>query len=422
MLLATRNGIPIVAQIGTILGWIMDGIFKILNSMFNIENIGLCIIIFTVLMYLLMTPLQIKQQKFSKLSAVMQPEITKIQKKYAGKRDQVSMQKMNEETQNVYQKYGVSPTGSCVQLAIQLPVLMALWQVIYKIPGYVGSVKNVFTDLVTQIRSVDGYTELIQNFMEANRVTRATLSGSPASGDSVIDVLYSLSPDQWKSFADISEFSGFTDVIKNTADSLSNMQTFGILNIADQPWTIIQSAFGDGSWLLLIAAISIPVLAWFTQWLNLRLMPSANNSANQKDNPMANSMKTMNTVMPVFSAVMCFTLPVGIGIYWIAGALIRCIQQIIINRHMSKIDMQVLVEENMKKMEKKREKEGLPAQKITSQAHLYVKNIDKKGNVNPEKEKKIEESYKNAQHAKPGSLAAKANMVREFDERNKKKK
>lgn len=422
MLLATRNGIPIVAQIGTILGWIMDGIFKILNSMFNIENIGLCIIIFTVLMYLLMTPLQIKQQKFSKLSAVMQPEITKIQKKYAGKRDQVSMQKMNEETQNVYQKYGVSPTGSCVQLAIQLPVLMALWQVIYKIPGYVGSVKNVFTDLVTQIRSVDGYTELIQNFMEANRVTRATLSGSPASGDSVIDVLYSLSPDQWKSFADISEFSGFTDVIKNTADSLSNMQTFGILNIADQPWTIIQSAFGDGSWLLLIAAISIPVLAWFTQWLNLRLMPSANNSANQKDNPMANSMKTMNTVMPVFSAVMCFTLPVGIGIYWIAGALIRCIQQIIINRHMSKIDMQVLVEENMKKMEKKREKEGLPAQKITSQAHLNVKNIDKKGNVNPEKEKKIEESYKNAQHAKPGSLAAKANMVREFDERNKKKK
>lgn len=422
MLLATRNGIPIVAQIGTILGWIMDGIFKILNSMFNIENIGLCIIIFTVLMYLLMTPLQIKQQKFSKLSAVMQPEITKIQKKYAGKRDQVSMQKMNEETQNVYQKYGVSPTGSCVQLAIQLPVLMALWQVIYKIPGYVGSVKNVFTDLVTQIQSVDGYTELIQNFMEANRVTRATLSGSPASGDSVIDVLYSLSPDQWKSFADISEFSGFTDVIKNTADSLSNMQTFGILNIADQPWTIIQSAFGDGSWLLLIAAISIPVLAWFTQWLNLRLMPSANNSANQKDNPMANSMKTMNTVMPVFSAVMCFTLPVGIGIYWIAGALIRCIQQIIINRHMSKIDMQVLVEENMKKMEKKREKEGLPAQKITSQAHLNVKNIDKKGNVNPEKEKKIEESYKNAQHAKPGSLAAKANMVREFDERNKKKK
>ena len=282
MLLATRNGIPIIAQIGTVLGWIMDGIFKILNSMFSIENIGLCIIIFTILMYLLMTPLQIKQQKFSKLSAVMQPEITKIQKKYAGKRDQVSMQKMNEETQNVYQKYGVSPTGSCVQLAIQFPVLMALWQVIYKIPGYVGSVKGVFTDLVAQIQNVDGYTNLIQNFMEANHITRATLVGSPASGDSVIDVLYSLSPDQWKSFADIGEFSGFSDVIQHTASSLSHMQTFGVLNIADQPWTIIQSAFGSKSWLLLIAAVAIPVLAWLTQWLNLRLMPSANSAANEQ--------------------------------------------------------------------------------------------------------------------------------------------
>ena len=284
---------------------------------------------------------------------------------------------------------------------------MALWQVIYKIPGYVGSVKGVFTDLVAQIQNVDGYTNLIQNFMEANHITRATLVGSPASGDSVIDVLYSLSPDQWKSFADIGEFSGFSDVIQHTASSLSHMQTFGVLNIADQPWTIIQSAFGSKSWLLLIAAVAIPVLAWLTQWLNLRLMPSANSAANDSNNSMMNSMKMMNTIMPVFSAVMCFTLPVGIGIYWIAGALIRCVQQVIINRHMSKMDMQTLIEENMRKMEKKREKEGLPAQKITSQAHLNVKNIDKKGN---------------AQHAKPGSLAAKANMVREFDERNKKKK
>ena len=107
LLIATKNGIPIIGQIGSVLGWIMDGIFKVLNSMFGIENIGLCIIIFTILMYLLMTPLQIKQQKFSKLSAVMQPEITKIQKKYQGKRDQISMQKMQEETSLVYQKYGV---------------------------------------------------------------------------------------------------------------------------------------------------------------------------------------------------------------------------------------------------------------------------------------------------------------------------
>lgn len=416
---------PIIGQIGSVLGWIMDGIFKILNSMFGIENIGLCIIIFTVLMYLLMTPLQIKQQKFSKLSAVMQPEIAKVQKKYQGKRDQVSMQKMQEETSIIYEKYGVSPTGSCVQLAIQFPVLMALWQVIYKIPGYVGSVKGIFTEVVNNIVGVSGYSDLIQNFMTDNKISRAQLilDGTKATKDSVIDVLYSFSPDQWKSFADVKQFSGFSDVIHNTASSLSDMQTFGVLNIADQPWTIIKSAFSSGAWLVLIAALLIPFLAWFTQWMNLRLMPTANQQ-NNGDNPMMNSMKTMNTIMPVFSAVMCLTLPVGIGIYWIAGALIRSVQQVVINRQMSKIDMQVLIEENMKKVEKKREKKGLPPQKITSQAHLNVKNLDKnsKKAENSEREQKLEKAYQNAQYAKPGSLAAKANMVREFDEKNNKKK
>ena len=98
----------------------------------GIQNLGLCIIIFSIIIYALMTPLQVKQQKFSKLSSVMQPELQKIQKKYKDKKDQASVQKMQEETQLVYQKYGVSPTGSCVQLLIQFPVLMALWQVIYK--------------------------------------------------------------------------------------------------------------------------------------------------------------------------------------------------------------------------------------------------------------------------------------------------
>ena len=135
MILATKSGTPIIGQIAVVMGWIMNGIYKILD-MVGINNLGLCIIIFSILIYLFMTPLQIKQQKFSKLSAIMQPEIQKIQKKYQGKKDQESMMKMQEETQAVYQKYGVSATGSCVQLAIQMPILFALYQVIQNIPAY----------------------------------------------------------------------------------------------------------------------------------------------------------------------------------------------------------------------------------------------------------------------------------------------
>ena len=154
LFLATKTGTPIIGQIASVMGWIMDGLYKMLDGLFGIQNIGLCIIIFSIIIYALMTPLQVKQQKFSKLSSVMQPELQKIQKKYKDKKDQASVQNMQEETQLVYQKYGVSPTGSCVQLLIQFPVLMALWQVIYKIPGYVGSVKNDFTGLDDQITSV----------------------------------------------------------------------------------------------------------------------------------------------------------------------------------------------------------------------------------------------------------------------------
>lgn len=430
MILATKSGTPIIGQLATVMGWIMDGIYKLLN-IFGIQNIGLCIIIFSILIYALMTPLQIKQQKFSKLSAVMQPELQKIQKKYKGKNsDQAAMQKMQEETQAVYQKYGVSPTGSCVQLAIQFPILMALYQVIYKIPAYVGSVKNILSAAVTNITAVNGYTDILQNFIKDNKMTRVQLimDGSKATSNSVTDFLYALSPSQWKSLAETSQFSGFSDTLNSTAKEISHVQDFLGLNIADQPLTYIKAAFVGGSIILAIVAILIPILAWATQMLNIKLMPQVaqqGNGESQQD-AMMNSMKTMNMVMPLMSAVFCFTFPVGLGIYWVASAAVRSVQQFVINKKMDKIDIQVLINENMKKMEKKREKAGLPPQKITNQAHQSVKNINKieKGSSNTDvqsRAKKVEEAYQKASNAKADSITAKANMVKAFDERNKKK-
>ncbi len=429
MILATKSSTPIIGQLATVMGWIMDGIYRLLN-IFGIQNIGLCIIIFSILIYALMTPLQIKQQKFSKLSAIMQPELQKIQKKYKGKNDQASMQKMQEETQAVYQKYGVSPTGSCVQLAIQFPILMALYQVIYKIPAYVGSVKDILASAVTSITGVSGYTEILQQFITDNKMTRVQLvmDGSNATSNSVTDFLYALSPSQWKTLAETSQFSGFTDTLNSTAKEISHVQNFFGLNIADQPLTYIKAAFVGGSILIAIAAILIPILAWATQMINLKLMPQAaqQGSGDAQQDAMMNSMKTMNTVMPLMSAVFCFTFPVGLGIYWVASAAVRSVQQLIINKHMDKIQVEDLISENMKKMEKKREKAGLPPQKITNQAHQSVKNINKieKGSSNTDaatRAQKVEESYQKASNAKTGSITAKANMVKAFDERNKKK-
>lgn len=429
MILATKSGTPIIGQVASVMGWIMDGIYKMLDGLFGVQNLGLCIIIFSIIIYLLMTPLQIKQQKFSKLSAFMQPELQKVQKKYQGKRDQISMQKMNEETQAIYQKYGVSPTGSCVQLAIQFPILMALWQVIYKIPAYVGSVKDIFTEAVSHITAVNGYTQLIQNFITDNKMTRVQLimDGSQATSNSIIDFLYALSPSQWEQLSAMDQFSSFSGVIDTAAHEISKMQNFFGLNIADQPMTYIKAAFTGGAIILAIAALMIPILSWVTQMLNIKLMPQAVQQDGDQ-NAMMSSMKMMNTIMPLMSAVFCFTFPVGLGIYWISSAVVRSVQQLLINRHMDRMNIDDLINENMKKMEKKREKAGLPPQKITNQAHQSAKNINntkaqKGAEVNnaAERAKKVEQSYQNAAKAKPGSITARANMVKDFDERNKKK-
>ena len=428
MILATKNSTPIIGQISVVMGWIMNGIYKFLDGLFGIQTLGLCIIIFSILIYLFMTPLQIKQQKFSKLSSVMQPELMKIQKKYKNKKDQASMQKMQEETSAVYQKYGVSPTGSCVQLLIQLPILWSLWHVIQNIPAYVGSVKSVLDGVASQIIGVSGYTNILQDFITDNKMTRVRLilDGQTATPNSVIDFLYALSPGQWDKLADMSQFAGFSDAINSTAGEISHMQSFLGLNIADMPWNYITAVVAGGSILLAIAALLIPILSWGTQVLNLKLMPQATPQNDDGANPMASSMKTMNMVMPLMSAFFCFTFPVGLGIYWISSAVVRSVQQVLINRHLNKMDIEVLINENMKKIEEKRAKAGLPPQKITNQAHQSVKNINKidKGNSgSPEAEraKKVEESYKKAAAAKPDSITAKANLVRTFDERNKKK-
>ena len=136
---------PIVKWVAEVMGWLMNGIYSI-----GVTNLGLCIILFTIIIYMFMTPLQIKQQKFSKMNAVMSPELQKINKKYKGKKDQNSQMKMQEETMAVYEKYGVSPTGSCLQMVIQMPIFFALYQVIIKMPGYIGGIKHMFDSAVVK--------------------------------------------------------------------------------------------------------------------------------------------------------------------------------------------------------------------------------------------------------------------------------
>lgn len=427
-IILSKSTWPIIGWVCEILGWLINGIYVLLEAI-GIPNIGIAIILFTIVIYALLTPTQIKQQKWSKMMTVIQPELQQIQKKYANKKDQASQMKMNEETMALYQKYGVSPTGSCLPLLLQMPILMSLYQVIYYIPGYVGSVRNIFSSLADQIMNVSNYSDILKTFVENNNIRVFASVGETLTENNIYDILYVLKPSQWDKLADISQFSGLSDLIARTAEDSASVNMFLSYNITESPMDLLQRGLQAGSVVMIILAVLVPVLAWFTQWLNYKLMPqSAMADDKKKKGGMEASLRMMNTYMPIVSAFMCLSFSIGIGIYWITGALLRSIQQIVINRHMKAIDMDELIAKNQEKANKKREKAGLPPQKITQQARQNVRNIEFEERAEKETQKNqpnVSETtayYKENTEYAPGSLAAKANMVRQFDEKNQRKK
>lgn len=426
ILLTQHSGV--LKPIAILLGYLMNGIFVLLDKM-GIPNVGLAIILFTIVIYGLMTPLTVKQQKFSKFSAKMNPELQAIQKKYKNKKDNDSMMAMNEETKAVYDKYGVSPTGSCLQLVIQMPILFALYRVIYSMPAYVEQIKSAFFPLVDKLIAQAGSAEFIQAFKNSNMYAKqftneAFLNGTTAYvQNTYIDCLNKASSAEWQSIAD--KFPSLAADVSNTVTKLDEYNNFLGLNIANSPSFILKDSFQAGAYGMIIAALMIPFLAAFTQWLNVKLMPQPESKGDgSTQDSMAASMKTMNLMMPIMSAVFCFTLPAGMGIYWIAGAVVRSFQQIFINRHIDKIDMDEIIKKNLEKREKKLEKMGVAGKNLNGYASMNTKKAANAKSLYTQEEKdatlKKAEEYYNSRELKAGSIAAKANLVKQYNEKNNK--
>lgn len=394
----------IIDFIALLMGYIMQALFFITGGF----NIGLCIILFTIIVRLMMMPMTIKQQRFSKLSAMMQPELAAIQNKYKGKNDTASMQKMQLETKAVYEKYGTSPTGGCLQMFIQLPIFYGIFAVVRDIPYYVPRVKALFEPVISAITGVANYSQVLID----SGLTTATYD----TEDALLKFLNAFSSDQWETLQNAfsSYGNGISDTIAQQSEQILHVNNFFGINLATAPG------------FKLSLALLIPLLAGLTQWLSVKLM-QAKNPVNNDDenNTAAQSMKMMNTMMPIISAVFCISMPSGLGLYWIMGSVVQCIQQLFINKYMDKVDVEELVAKNMEKVNKKRAKKGLPPKKVdTSAVTNYEEAVQRKEDEvarRGERAKEIKESteYYN-QNAKPGSLAAKANMVKMYNEKNSK--
>ena len=328
----TKSG-GLLGPIASILGLIMNGIYEFFH-LFGIQNIALSIILFTFITRALMLPLTIKQQKFQKLSSVMNPELQKIQAKYKGKKDEVSLRKQQEETQAIYQKYGASPTAGCLPILITLPIMFALYSVINNIPAYVELVRNIYEPIANLI--FENYGEYAETFTTiAEKIARNT-NLEISSINQVIDVLAKFGTVEWNELS--TGIPALRETIVASYPQIQQVNNFLGLNIANSP--------GWG-----FPGVLVPILAMGLQFIQGKQLQVKSQS--KQDNPGAAAMNSMNVVMPIMSGFFCVTLPTGVGIYWIASSVFAIVQQFFVNKYMDRVDVDELIAKNVAKASKK---------------------------------------------------------------------
>ena len=404
----TQYGGSILGPIAKILGAILNAIYNFLSN-FGIENAAVSIVIFTFIVNLLMLPMTIKQQKFSKMSSVIQPELKAITDKYKGKKDEASVLKQQEETRALYEKYGTSPAGGCLPMLITFLVFMALYRVIYAIPAYVDQIYVIYESvakLVTENTEAlkylaDNATSLgVSTSGWGENLTEAMLENQ----NYIIDILNKFGSTHWDTFSSFFSGAQATEVV-GVADKIKDINgVFGGLNISETPVT------------KLFPGIIIPILSVILQFMQTRLMP--NNANPDPDNPMAQSLKSMNVTMPIISGVFCLFFPIGSGLYLIAGNVFRIIQQFFVNKYMDTLNVDEMVEKNQAKAKAKRERLGLEVSDGSIKNVANNKSVKSLGDLKTDKNKEKDTDNISGKYKK-GSIASIAHMMEQVDEKNK---
>lgn len=423
MFLTAQGGI--LGPFALLLGKLFDLIYNLLANDNGIANLGVCIILFTIIVKLLLFPLNLKQQKSVKINSVIQPEIQKIQKKYKDKKDQESMMKQQQEVQAVYDKYGTSMTGGCLTSFIQIPIIWSLYRVIQNVPAYVTKIKDMYEPIAQSVLDTQGSKaqDFLINFVNDNNISGASYALktfeklTDITTNNVIDVLSKFGV---SNLHDLLDKLGTADQLAGNVNNIDKIHSFILgINISEAPGYKL-------SW-----ALIIPISSALFQFLSMKVTSTSNPSGNDAAGSM---MKGMQIYMPLMSLFICITLPAGIGVYWSISAFITFLTQLVINAYYDHQDMDKIIEEQMAKAEEKRKKNGGKKsfmQRMMDQSAEAQEQIEKqqamrknsatslKNYVPSNEAQNISEKNRNKKY-KEGSIGAKANILMNYNNDNNK--
>ena len=256
------------------------------------------LLLFAIFIEVLLLPFGIKQQKNSIKQAKLRPKEMAIRKKYAGRDDNPTKQKMSAEIQELYQKEGYNPMGGCLPLLIQFPIIIALYNIVMDPLRYICRFSDHVIDQIADVT--------------------ASVTGKTYDVARNIDLLSDM---QGLSYEHFSGIEGFT---LEMYENLPILKLFGgAINLGDIP------KINQFNWLLLI-----PILTFLAYFFSTKMSRKLSYQPMADDKAMGCSNKVMDFMMPLFSVYIAFIVPAAVGVYWIFKSLLGVLKQFFIKMAM----------------------------------------------------------------------------------------
>lgn len=321
--------------INSIFGSILNVIFEGVLMITPVAALAISIIVFTLVVRILLTPLQLSSQRGTRKISKIQPEMNKIQAKYKGRTDQASQLKQSQEMQELYKKYKINPFAGCLPLLIQFPLIMGLFNVLRAPAHYIKHLGAEYAAIAQiLIDKVSGYQSLLEPYRSSiEAMTRMTKTGYDFTNSTQLGRFLShLTTAQWDQVLGQIQDPTTVNMITSAVELKNKYETFFGLSVVDTPSGLISSQW----WVILI-----PIIAGASTYIFTKLTMSANGTdPSSQAGSAASMMKTMNIVMPIMTGAFAYTMPIGLAIYWISGNVIMLVQQMIVNKILDKQDAQ----------------------------------------------------------------------------------
>ena len=308
------------------------GILEWINGW--VGNYGWAMIVFTVLIRLVLTPLDVKSRISMRKTSKLQPQLAALQKKYANDKE-----KLNQKTAELYKKEHINPLSSCLPLLLTWPILIAVF-------GAMRMAAN--KELLIQLGQIlNNEIPQLERWLWIKNLWMPDSLFSPAYPD--LGTMRQISAAEWLQWfrgLDQAHLPALLQGMGLTEAHFGNDQLAATIQSIQNALAVGNPAYAEAltvpqgmSINLLITQVNLvkdynglmllPILSAVSQIAMTKLTGS---QGPQQDQTQATTGKFMMWFFPIFSLVLCFSYSSAFALYWVSGNVVSMVQTLVINK------------------------------------------------------------------------------------------